>query len=177
MRNLFFVVIGVLISFGICFASNENHLRNAKVGDWIEITSTADNNGRKIEQTKRQEVISIDDKTITIKTQVTVKGNALPPKEMIVPIDRFFPQNVGVDRNLIEESDEIIRVGDQSLTCHKTKYQMSIPLKSQTASATYTDWSSSEVPLCPKIKTVVEQQVGKTTLVFTETLVDFGSAK
>ena len=177
MRRFLVVVLGVLVAFGVCQAAGENPLANAKVGDWVELKTINDANGQKTEQIKRLEVTKKDDQTITIKTTVTGEGKTPPPTELARPLDKGFdPPNVGTERKVIEEGDETITVGSRSIACQKIKYQVTVPLQGRKVTVLYTDWTSSAIPLCPKIKTVIEQHVGKTTMVYTEWLDAFGGS-
>lgn len=177
MRKFLVVVLGVLVTFGVCQAAGENPLANAKVGDWVEMKAINDINGQKTEQTKRLEVTKKDDQNITIKTAVTVEGKTQPSTEAARPLNEGFePLNDGTDRKVIEEGNEAILVGSRSIPCHKIKYQVTVALQGRSVTVYYTDWTSSEIPLCPKIKTVIEQHVGKTTVVFSEWLVSYGRA-
>lgn len=58
--------------------AEDNPLKGAKVGEWIEYVTTSATMGSKMEMKMKQAVVAKDDISVTLRTVVTMMGREQP---------------------------------------------------------------------------------------------------
>ncbi len=103
-----------------------NGLKDAKVGDWAEYSMKGSAKGHDVEMTQKRTVTAKDEKSITVKTDISVMGHAVPGREITIPLDK--PYNPGVNDpdakvEKVDEGDEKVTVNGKDYDAHWMHYK------------------------------------------------------
>lgn len=186
MKRLFSGLLVVLMLLGCAGMAQavENAWKTAKIGDWIEYKSVADMGAMKMESTMKMEVVKKDDKTVTIKNEMSANGQKMPAQEMAIPLEvpAGEPQMPpGAKMEKLAEGDEKITIGGKEYNCHfvknKVTMTMEIPnMPKQNMEQTTTVWTCKDVPCGGMVKTETEQ-IAPTKTKSTQEVIGFGAGK
>jgi hypothetical protein len=125
--------IGMFAAILICLSSVKaadeaiaSGLKDAKVGDWVEYKMKVAAKGHDMEMSQKRTVTAKDDKSITMKMEVTVMGRAMPGHDMTIPLDK--PYHPGVNDpdakvEKLEEGDEKLTIGGKDYDTHWYRYK------------------------------------------------------
>ena len=106
-------------------AAEKQTLANAKVGDWVEYKQSTEATGKSMEMSTKQSVTGKDEKSITLKTQMTVMGRELPGGEVKIPLDQEYNPAGGAKGSAkmeeTETGEEPLTVGDKEYKCRWVK--------------------------------------------------------
>ncbi|MBI3829398.1 MAG: hypothetical protein HY291_07770 [Planctomycetes bacterium] len=114
------VLAAVVLLAVTAHAAEKQTLANAKVGDWVEYKQTVDANGRSMEMSTKQAVTAKDEKSITLKSQMTVMGRELPGGEIKIPLDQEYNPAGGAKGSAKMEETE---TGEETLTAGGKEYK------------------------------------------------------
>jgi len=155
----------------------ENPMKNAKVGDWIEMKLITDQDGRLTEQTLRQKIVKKDDKTVTLKSECTFQGKKMVASEAPISLNKPYYSLPTNSVGTLNEGDETITSVGKSFQCHWIKRQISFDIKGQKITQVTTVWSSPDVPIAQVVKMVCERNEGGKKTITTQELIGFGNEK
>lgn len=121
MAKRFLAALLLLAGMVACAIAQESDhpLANAKLGDWAVYSTTS----AQFKSTRRQEVVAIKGKMVTVKFTSTVNGLDLPASEQTFDVSKKVDPNVGVDKahNLkIKETGvgkETLKVNGKDYVC------------------------------------------------------------
>lgn len=133
-------------------AADENPLKNAKVGDWVEYAMTSEAMGQKMEMQTKQSVVAKDEVFVTLRTETTMMGQAMPAQDVKIALNKPY-EPFAQDPNLTDakvtplgEGDETISVGGKSYACRWTKAKV-VATKPQAMEGTSRTWVCRDVPV------------------------------
>lgn len=131
-------------------AAEENPLKNAKVGEWIEYTMRTEAMGQKMEMQMKQSVAAKDATSVTLRVETTMMGQKMPGQDVKVPLDKpYEPYTQGLTGATVTqlgEGNETITVGGKSYACHWTKVKV-VATQPQAAENTAKVWTCKDVPV------------------------------
>lgn len=156
------IIAGVLL---ICFipavqaADEENPLKKAKVGDWIEYKMTSP----LMEGKTKMVVLEKSDKSVTIETtsKLSAMGNEVktPPQKQKIDLTKPYdpatankPMMKGAKVEKGEEGEEKIKIGDKEYDTKWTKSKTSITVGGMTLVSESKVWICKDVPFGGMIK-------------------------
>jgi hypothetical protein len=129
MKAIGAAVIACVFCLGVARAEEEawvSSLKDAKVGDWVEYKMKAAAGAKHdMEMTQKRTVTAKDDKSITLKNEMTVMGHAMS-REVVIPLDK--PYNPGVSDpeakvEKLEEGSEKLTINGKDYDTHWIKYK------------------------------------------------------
>lgn len=147
------VVSAVLCLAGLGLAAraaDENPLKNAKVGDWVELANRTETMGQTMTMQMKQSVVAKDETSVTLRTEVTMGGMKMPGQDVKVPFNQPYEpykQNL-TDAKVtsLGEGDETITVGGKSYKCHWSKVKVTAA-QPQPIEMTAKVWTCKDVPV------------------------------
>ncbi len=150
--------------------AQDNPLRSAKVGDYVESIITKTMPGAKMTQVVRQTVKAVSPKELTLTIEASADGQKVPPQEGRVAIDKPFDPSKpatppGFRIQKLEEAKEEVVVHGKKYQCTRYKYRIALEQPNVNLASTTTVWLSKDVPLDGVVKMVTEDPGGVTTTV------------
>jgi hypothetical protein len=131
-------------------AAEENPLKNANVGDWIEFVMSTEAMGQKMEMQMKQSVTAKDATFVTLRMETTMLGQQMPGQDVKIPLDTpYEPYTQGLADakvTVLGEGNETLSVGGKSYACHWTKVKV-VATKPQAAENTAKVWTCKDVPV------------------------------
>ena len=150
---------GLLTALNVVALGGDNPLKNAVVGDWIEYNTTSEMSaGMKTQMHTKQTVVAKDAKFITLRTEVTMNGKAMPPQETKIPLDQPYepyksPNAASVQ--ILGEGSETVTVGAKPYSCHWTKVKVTLSQPAGSEGITKI-WVCKDVPVSGMVKMETE---------------------
>jgi hypothetical protein len=175
------LAIGALL-LPLVARAEENPLKNAKVGEWVEFVTTSATMGSKMEMKTKQTVVAKDDVSVTLRTLMTMMGMQQPPQDVKIMLNQpYQPYTQGFSDAVVTnlgEGNETITVGGKSYACHWTKVKV-VATKPAPVQSTSKVWSSKSVPVTGLVKMESESvmTMGGNTMTTTMTMQLTGSGK
>lgn len=155
MRIAAAVVLGVLCLPVLSLAAraaDENPLKNAKVGQWIEYVMRTEAMGQKMEMQTKQSVVAKDDTSVTLRMETTMMGQKMPGQDMKIPLDKPY-EPYAQNQDLADakvtplgDGQETITLGGKSYDCRWVKVKV-VASKPQAVEVTSKVWSCTKVPV------------------------------
>ena len=137
----------------------DNPLKNAKVGEWVEIVATTGTMGQKTEFKTKQTVVAKDDISVTLRRVTTMMGKEQPPRDTKIMLNKSYePYTQGFTDAVVTklgEGNETIAVGGKAYNCRWVKVKV-VATKPAAVESTSKFWSSKDVPVNGFVKMETE---------------------
>lgn len=176
------VVVLAVLMLPLLTRAEDNPLKNAKVGEWIEFVTITTSMGSKMEMKMKQTVVARDDVSVTLRTVISMLGREQPSQDVKITLDQpYQPYAQGFSDAVVTplgEGNETISVGGKSYNCRWTKVKV-VATKPAAVESTTKVWSSKDVPVTGLVKMESESvmSVGGNTMNTTMTMQLTGSGK
>lgn len=167
----------LLLCLAMAAFAADNPYKSAKVGDWVEYTTTTETMGTKMQMVSKQTVIAKDDTSVTIRTEMTAMGQKMPPHEMKILFNQpYEPYKMGARPDSdakatpLGEGNETITVGGKAYACHWIKMKVTAT-KPAATNGTMKVWNAADVPAGGMVKMEMDNEIAvgdktmKTTMV------------
>lgn len=171
------VVLSLVAVLSLVRAEDENPYKTAKVGDWVEWTTSMKGDAFSFDGGMKQTVINKTDSEVTVEVAMKTPAGEVKQQMKINLNEKYDPRKPVGDSEAtvkeLEKGEETVTVAGKTLKTTWTKYEVTTkkgPLTSMTGKA----WVSKDVPLGGMVK--AEQDLkgfGKQIM----ELKDFGSGK
>jgi predicted NodU family carbamoyl transferase len=175
------LVLGALV-LPLPAGAEDNPLKRAKVGEWVEFVTTSTTMGSKMDMKMKQTVVAKDDISVTLRTLTTMMGKELPPQDTKIMLNQpYQPYTQGFSDAVVTplgEGNETISVGGKSYACRWAKVNV-VANTPAAVKSTSKVWSSKDVPVSGLVKMESEtvMTVGGNTMNTTMTMQLTGSGK
>ncbi|HYG73535.1 MAG TPA: hypothetical protein VEK08_00780 [Planctomycetota bacterium] len=170
-------LIAITLSLSLCLrAEEENPLKKAKVGDWIEWTTSSKFGGFAMEGGMKQTVKAKTDADVTLEIANKTPAGDVKQEIKINLNEKYDPRKQDPNAEFKEtgKGEETITVGGKSLKTTWTSYETTSNAGGQKMTIKGKAWVSPEVPLGGLVKSENEiVGMGKQSL----ELKDFGTGK
>ena len=149
-------------------AADENPFKSAKVGDWVEFKQATQMAAGNMEATMKQTVTAKDEKTVTLKMEVSANGMKPPPQEVKIELDKPYdptqtPENAKIEK--LKEGDETITAGGKEYKCHWVQSKVTVDHEGTKFETESKSWISKDAPLGGLVKMEMEiKAMGTKTL-------------
>jgi hypothetical protein len=155
MRSTFAFALLVYLVPVVLGADEENPLKKAKVGDWVEYKMTGTNN---IEGKTKMTVVAKDDKEVTYEITGTFsfmgKETAIPVQKQKVDLTKSYDpivaanlKETGAKIEKTGEGNEKLKVGDKEFDTKWTKLKATTTVNNITVVNEFQMWFAANVPL------------------------------
>lgn len=176
------LALGALLLLPLLARAEENPLKRAKVGEWIEFVTTSATMGAKMDMKIKQTVVAKDDVSVTLRTVTTMMGREQPPQDSKIMLNQpYQPYTQGFSDAVVTplgEGNETITVEGKSYNCRWAKVKV-VATTPAAVESTSKVWSSKDVPVSGLVK--MESQsvmtVGGNTMNTSMTMQLTGSGK
>lgn len=181
LKTCVMLALGALV-LPLAARAEENPLKNAKVGEWVEFVTTTATMGNTMEMKTKQTVVAKDDVSVTLRTAVTMMGMQQPPQDVKIMLNQpYQPHAEGFPDAVVTplgEGTETITVGGKSYASRWTKVKV-VATKPAPVQSTSKVWSSKSVPVTGLVKMESESvmTMGGNTMKTTMTMQLTGSGK
>lgn len=162
-RCLWFAALVLCLTVAVSAA--DNPYKNAKVGDWVEYTTTTTAMGHNMQMTSKQTVIAKDETSVTIRTEMTAMGQKMPPQEMKIPFNQPYDPSrmmahaeTDAKSTIVGEGSETITVGGKAYACHWVKMKVTAT-KPQHTDGTIKVWNTADVPAGGMVKMEMDNKM------------------
>jgi hypothetical protein len=170
-------IAALVLCVTVAAAAADNPYKYAKVGDWVEYTTTTEVMGNKMQMVSKQTVIAKDDTSVTIRTEMTAMGKKMPPQEMKILFNQpYEPYKMGARADtdakatLIGEGNETITVGGKPYICHWMKMKVTAT-KPAATNGTMKVWNTADVPAGGMVKMEMDNEMAMGEKTMTTTMV------
>ena len=156
-------------------AVEENPYKSAKVGDWIEHSSSTVTQMGNMTGKNKTTVTAMTDKEATLKLDIEAMG-VKQSQEVKVPLDKPYDPNAvpGADAKVekLEEGDEKVTVGGKSYDCHWIRAKITLIANGANTTGESKSWICKEVPMGGLVKgeTNVTAKMGEVSIQMKSTL-------
>jgi hypothetical protein len=161
-------------------ATEENPLKNAKVGDWAEYKMTDNSGGIELKGTIKNVVSEKTGKFITLKTTAKVGSDELPTRDNIIELTKPFnpPSLAGLPNDdvkveKISDGKEKIKIGGKEYDCTWEKLKVKAKAINTEFDGEVKVWICKTVPLGGMVKMELKSEFSNMILELT----DSGSKK
>ena len=155
----------ILPAMGVMAAGMaDNPLKNAKVGDWLQYNMTTSAMGQNMVMKMKQTVVAKDATSVTLRTETTMMGKAMPPQDTKIPLNQAYepyktdPSITDAKVTPLGEGNETITVGGKAYPCHWVKVKM-VATKPAPTDGTVKVWTCKDVPVSGVVKMETETAI------------------
>jgi len=171
MKTIGIFLVTVFAVFAIRASAEENPLKSAKVGDWVEQKATAGFDGNtqgNVESLTRHKVIAEDETSVTVTIDSKTMNPKLPPSKTItkkIPLDQpykslndFTALALEKKEKLKEDLNITILEGDEKITIAGKECDVHwICMKNEKDGGSQKLWTAKE-PQCAAVYGIVRME-------------------
>jgi len=175
------ILLAVALTTYVIAAPPAKPAKAASVGDWVEMKTITEIDGKTMEQTIRQEVTKVEKTLLFVKNRVTSHGKTFIENVMKLSTADSPSPGKAEKRNVtivekIGEGYETLTLGGKAYKCHWIKKRMTTTIQGRKITVVSTAWNCPDVPVTNLVKRVIEQDGPKKFLI-TQALTNLGYGK
>jgi len=170
MRSLLSLAVTLLAFSSALHAQEDNPYKKAKIGDWIEWTSSMKAGGFAIDGGMKQTLIAKSDTEVTLEVINKLPGGGEQKQEMKIKLDEKYDAvkvgaPPGTEVKEIDKGSETITVNGKQIKAQWRTYEMTTTSGGQKISMKGKSWVSADVPLGGLVRSENDVTgIGKQTL-------------